>query len=74
MLLERTRRFAAAGGEPEWLANRLLVVPAHMQSERGGFFGGVSDAVAELTGRPPMRMIEYLPGLMNSNSDYTPRK
>jgi NAD(P)H dehydrogenase (quinone) len=71
---EWKRRFAAAGGEPEWLANRLLVVPAHMQAEKGGFFGGVSDAVAELTGKPPMRMIEYLPRLMSSNSDYTPRK
>lgn len=71
---EWKRHFAAAGGDPAWLANRLAIVPAHMLSEKGGFFGGLSNAVAELAGRPPMRMIDYLPRLMSRGTDYRPRK
>lgn len=73
-IAEWKAHFAAQGGDPAWIANRLAIVPAHMLSERGGFFGGLSNAVEELSGRPPMRMLDYLPRLMSRGTDYAPRK
>lgn len=71
---EWAAHFRAQGGDAAWLANRLAIVPAHMLSEKGGFFGGLSNAVEELSGRPPMRMRDYLPRLMSRGTDYQPRK
>lgn len=38
----------------------LPLLRAHITSERGGWFGGRSDAVEELTGRPPEKMRDFL--------------
>jgi NAD(P)H dehydrogenase (quinone) len=59
---EWERTYLAEGGDPF----NLLIMPAHMRSELGGFFGGLSNAVEELSGRRPMTMLEYLPRIMNS--------
>jgi NAD(P)H dehydrogenase (quinone) len=59
---EWEKTYLAEGGDPFW----LCILPAHMRSQRGGFFGGLSNAVEELSGRPPMTMLEYLPRILNS--------
>lgn len=41
---------------------------AHMEAQRGGWFGGVTDAVEELTGRKPQSMVDYLPGIVSHGS------
>lgn len=44
--------------------NLITMLKAHMAAERGGWFGGRSDAIEELTGRLPVRMRDYFAKLV----------
>jgi len=57
---EWEKDFLENGGDKFWVS----IMHAHMEAQKGGFFGGISNAVEELSGSQPTTMREYLPGLM----------